>query len=65
VLEGKGRVSHDDAVKKAEGVYAEFRIKQDEAYISEFDRDMAKYLKGDKSGQRCLTSYAKRLKEID
>jgi hypothetical protein len=46
VLDGKGRVSHDDAVKKAEEVYAQFRVKQDEAYISEFDRDMAKYLKG-------------------
>jgi len=46
VLEGKGRVSHDDAVKKAEDVYSRFRIKQDKAYISEFDRDMAKYLKG-------------------
>jgi hypothetical protein len=48
VLDGKGRVSHDDAVKKAEDVYARFRVKQDEAYISEFDRDMAKYLKGAK-----------------
>jgi hypothetical protein len=45
VLDGKGRVSHDDAVKKAEEVYAQFRVKQDEAYISEFDRDMAKYLR--------------------
>lgn len=48
VLEGKGKISHDDAVKKAEGVYAQFRVKQDEAYISEFDRDMVKYLKGEK-----------------
>lgn len=48
VLKGKGCVSHDDAVKKAEDVYAQFRVKQDEAYISEFDRDMAKYLKGEK-----------------
>jgi len=50
VLEGKGRVSHEDAVKKAEDVYAQFRVKQDEAYISEFDRDMAKYLKGNSGG---------------
>ncbi len=50
VFGGKGRVSHDDAVKKAEGVYAEFRIRQDETYISEFDRDMAKYLKGENGG---------------
>jgi hypothetical protein len=46
VLEGKGQVSHDDAGKKAEGVYAKFRIAQDKKYISEFDRDMAKYYKG-------------------
>ena len=52
VLEGKGRVSKEDAFKKAEGVYAEFRVKQDEAYISEFDRDMAKYLKGENGGRR-------------
>jgi hypothetical protein len=47
VLEGKGRVSHDDAVRKAEGVYEQFRVKQDKEYISEFDRDMAKYLRGE------------------
>jgi hypothetical protein len=46
VLEGKGRVPKDDAFKKAEGVYSQFRVRQDEEYISEFDRDMAKYLKG-------------------
>jgi hypothetical protein len=46
VLPGKGSVSHDDAVKKVSGVYAEFRKKQDAEYISEFDRETAKYLKG-------------------
>lgn len=46
VLEGKGHVSHDDAVKKVSGIYAEFRKKQDAEYISEFDRQMAKFLKG-------------------
>jgi hypothetical protein len=46
VLEGKGKISHEDAIKKAEGIYAQFRVRQDEKYISEFDRDMAKYLKG-------------------
>jgi len=48
VLDGKGKVSHEDAVKKAEDVYALFRVRQDETYISEFDRDMVKYLKGTK-----------------
>ncbi len=46
VLEGKGRISHDAAVKKVSGIYAEFRKKQDAAYISEFDRAMERYLKG-------------------
>ena len=51
VLEGKGNVSHDDAVKKAAGVYEQFRIRQDEKYISEFDRNMVKYLKGSSGGE--------------
>lgn len=46
VLEGKGHISRDDAVKKVSGIYAEFRKKQDADYISEFDRQAAKYLKG-------------------
>lgn len=46
VLEGKGRISHDDAVKKVSDIYAEFRKKQDADYVSEFDRQTAKYLKG-------------------
>lgn len=45
VLEGKGRISHEAAVKKVGAVYEEFRKKQDADYISEFDRAMEKYLK--------------------
>ena len=48
VLEGKGRISHEDAVKKVGDIYEEFRKKQDADYISNFDRETAKYLKGDK-----------------
>ena len=48
VLEGKGRISHEAAVKKAGTIYEEFRKKQDAEYISEFDRQIAAYLKGDK-----------------
>jgi hypothetical protein len=48
VLGDKGRVSHEDAVKKAEDVYEQFRVRQDADYISEFDREMAKYLKGER-----------------
>ena len=47
VLEGKGGISHDEAVKKVSDIYAQFRKKQDADYISEFDRQTAKYLKGE------------------
>ncbi len=47
VLEGKGGISHEDAVKKVGDIYEEFRKKQDADYISEFDRQTAKYLKGE------------------
>jgi hypothetical protein len=48
VLDGKGRISHDAAVKKVSGIYAEFRKKQDADYISEFDRETERYLRGEK-----------------
>ena len=48
VLEGKGRISREAAVKKVGTIYEEFRKKQDADYISEFDRQIAAYLKGDK-----------------
>ena len=44
VLQGKGRVSHKNAMEKAEKEYEIFRIKQDQEYISEFDREIEKYL---------------------
>lgn len=47
VLEGKGKVSHEDAVKKAEEIYEQFRVRQDKEYISQFDKEMSKYLKGE------------------
>jgi len=46
VLPDKGRVSNEDALKKADEIYKQFRVKQDNDYISSFDRDMVKYLKG-------------------
>ena len=46
VLSGKGSISHEDAVKKAENAYEEFRLKQDTDYVSNFDKEMIKYLKG-------------------
>ena len=47
VLDDRGRISHDDAIKKAEQEYETFRIRQDQEYISEFDRQTEKYLKGE------------------
>jgi hypothetical protein len=46
VLQDKGRVSHRDAVKVAEGLFEEFRVHQDEKYVSEFDKEFARYLAG-------------------
>lgn len=48
VLEGKGTISHTQAIKKANDEYDIFRVKQDKEYISEFDKEMERYLKGDK-----------------
>ena len=47
VLDGKGHISRETAVKKVSGIYEEFRKRQDADYISEFDRQTEKYLKGE------------------
>ena len=46
VLENRGHISREAAVKKASAIYQEFRKKQDAGYISDFDRFLEKYLKG-------------------
>ena len=46
VLDGKGCISQEAAAKKVGAIYDEFRKKQDAEYISEFDRQTEKYLKG-------------------
>lgn len=48
VLKDAGQVSHDVAVKLAEGEYAKFRVRQDREYISDFDREV-KRLTAEKS----------------
>ena len=48
VLDNSGRISHEDAINKAEQEYEIFRIRQDQEYISEFDRQTEKYLKGER-----------------
>ena len=47
VLDGKGHISREAAEKKVGAIYNEFRKKQDLEYISEFDRQTEKYLKGE------------------
>ena len=54
VLEGKGHISREAAVKKVSAIYEEFRKKQDADYISDFDRAMEKYLKGGDAHDRDL-----------
>lgn len=46
VLEGKGNVSHEQVIEKVSKEYEVFRIQQDKEYISEFDREVERYLKG-------------------
>ncbi|MDE7404374.1 MAG: virulence RhuM family protein [Lachnospiraceae bacterium] len=46
VLDGKGKISHDEAVKNVNRIYEQFRKKQDEVYFSEFDKEMEKYYSG-------------------
>ena len=48
VLDGKGKISHEVAMKKAKEEYEVFRVKQDKEYNSEFDREIDKYLKGER-----------------
>ena len=38
VLDGKGKISHKMAVKKAEGEYDKYKIIQDKNCVSDFDK---------------------------
>ena len=38
VLEGKGKISHKQAVQKAEKEYEKYKVIQDKNYVSDFDR---------------------------
>ena len=38
VLEGKGKISHKQAVEKAESEYEKYKVIQDKNYISDFDK---------------------------
>ena len=38
VLEGKGSITHKEAVDKATSEYEKFRVIQDKSYVSDFDK---------------------------
>ncbi len=40
VLEGKGTISHKEAVQKAEKEYEKYKVIQDRNYVSDFDKLM-------------------------
>lgn len=44
ILEDNGKISHEQALAKAENEYAEFRIKQDKQYVSDFDQELFKQI---------------------
>lgn len=49
LLDNAGRISHELAITKANEEYDKFKIKQDKDYISDFDEELARYLKGNDS----------------
>jgi len=44
VLKNSGKISHKEAVEKAENEYEKFRIKQDREYISSMDEMYKRYM---------------------
>ncbi len=48
VLDGKGKILHEAAMKKADKENEVFRVKQDKEYIAEFDKQMDRYFRGGK-----------------
>ena len=50
ILEGAGHITRAEAERHAKDEYREFRKRQDMEYISDFDREMERYFKGDGKG---------------
>ena len=44
ILNDSGKISHKEALEKAEYEYEKFRVKQDQEYISSMDEMYKKYL---------------------
>lgn len=49
ILNDSGKISHKQAVDKAENEYEKFRIKQDREYISSMDEMYKKYLEDEET----------------
>ena len=49
ILNHKGKVSAEGAKEKAESEYEKYRIKQEKKYISDFDHEVTKLLKGEQN----------------
>ncbi len=49
ILKDSGKISHKQAMKKANNEYEKFRIKQDTEYISSMDKMLGKYLNENKN----------------
>ena len=47
ILIAAGSISHELAIAKADEEYDKFKVKQDQEYISDFDEELEKYLKGE------------------
>ena len=47
MLENAGDISHEMAVAKAHEEYDKFRVKQDRLYVSDFDKEFEKCIKGE------------------
>jgi hypothetical protein len=45
LLNNPGKISHDEAIKKAELEYTKFRKAQDQKFISDFDKEVKKIKK--------------------
>ena len=48
ILKDAGKITHKQAIQKANEEYEKFRIKQDKEYISSMDQMFNKYLKENK-----------------
>lgn len=49
ILNNAGKISHKQAIEKANSEYEKYRIKQDQQYISSMDEMYKKYLEENKN----------------